>query len=97
MLDRFPDPSLGPFLLWDGGTLAIREYILFWTSQVGSDARIEQLEGRSLESCLSWLRSHGGCPNQDLFMLEYSKCENLRTNCLLRLRLSCIINFETMT
>ena len=45
-----------------------------WTFQVGSDARIDQLEGRSPESCLSWLRSHEGCPAHDLFMLEYSRC-----------------------
>ena len=43
-----------------------------WTSQVGSDARIDQLEGRSPESCLSRLRSHKGCPKHDLFTLEYS-------------------------
>ena len=35
-----------------------------------SDARIDQLEGHS---CLSWLRSHKGCPIHDLFTLEYSK------------------------
>ena len=28
-----------------------------------SDARIDQLEGRSPENCLSLLRSHEGCPN----------------------------------
>ena len=41
---------------------------------MGSDARIDQLEGRSPESYLSLLRSHKGCPKHDLFMLEYSKC-----------------------
>ena len=45
-----------------------------WTFSVGSDARIDQLEGRSPESCLPWLRSHKGCPKHDLFMLEYCKC-----------------------
>ena len=45
-----------------------------WTSLVGSDARIDQLEGGSHESCLSWLRSHKGCPKHDIFPLEYSKC-----------------------
>ena len=29
---------------------------------MGSDARIDQLEGRSPESCPSWLRSHKGYP-----------------------------------
>ena len=41
---------------------------------MGSDARIDQLEGRSpeAESCLSWLGSHKDrCPKHDLFMLEY--------------------------
>ena len=38
---------------------------------MGSDARIDQLEGRSPESCLSWVRSHEGCPKHDLFTLEY--------------------------
>ena len=42
-----------------------------------SDARIDQLEGRSPESCLSWLRSHEGCPKHDLFQLEYSRCARL--------------------
>ena len=32
------------------------------------------IEGRSPESCLSWLRSHEGCPKNDLFTIEYSKC-----------------------
>ena len=32
---------------------------------MGSDARIDQLEGCSPESCLSWLRSHK--ITQDLF------------------------------
>ena len=43
---------------------------------MGSDARIDQLEGHSPESYLylSLLRSHMGCPKHDLFMLEYSKC-----------------------
>ena len=43
---------------------------------MGSDARIDQLEGRS---CLSesWLRSHKGCPKHDLFTLEYSECAKL--------------------
>ena len=50
-----------------------REYILVWTSQVVSDARIDQLEGRSPESCLSWLRSNEGCPKHDLFLLEHSR------------------------
>ena len=42
-----------------------------------SDARIDQLEGRNPERCLSWLRSHEGCPKHDLFTLEYSKCARL--------------------
>ena len=41
------------------------------TSRVGSDARIDQLGGCSPESCLSWPRSHKGCPKHDLFLLEY--------------------------
>ena len=44
---------------------------------MGFDAKIDQLEGRSLESCLSWLRSHKGCAKHDLFTLEYSKCAKL--------------------
>ena len=48
-----------------------------WTSQVGSDARIDQREGRSPESGLSWLRLHEGCPKHDLFTLEYSTCARL--------------------
>ena len=39
---------------------------------MGSDARIDQLEGRCPESCLSSPRSHEGCPKHDLFTLEYS-------------------------
>ena len=39
---------------------------------MGSDARIDQLEGHSPESCLFWLKSHKGCSKHDLFMLEYS-------------------------
>ena len=35
---------------------------------MGSDAKIDQLEGCSRESCLSWLRSHEGCPKHDLFV-----------------------------
>ena len=42
-----------------------------WTSRVGSDARIDQLEGRSPKSCLSWLRTQEGCPKHDLFPLAY--------------------------
>ena len=41
---------------------------------MGSGARVDQLEGRSHESCLSRLISHKGCPKHDLFMSEYSKC-----------------------
>ena len=37
-----------------------------WTSQVGSDARIDQLEGHSPESLLSRFTSHEGCPKHDL-------------------------------
>ena len=48
-----------------------------WTSQVGSDARKDQLEGHGPESHLSWLRSHEGCPKHDLFLLEYSKSARL--------------------
>ena len=44
---------------------------------MGSDARIDQLEGSSPESFLSWLRSHEGCPKHDLFPLEDSKCARL--------------------
>ena len=44
---------------------------------MGSDARIDQLEGRSPESCLSWLKSHKGGPKHDLFMLGYSQCSKL--------------------
>ena len=56
---------------------------------MGSDVRIDQLKGCSPESCLSWLRSHKGCPKHDLFMLEYSKCAKLSIDCLSMLRLSC--------
>ena len=68
-----------------------REVLLLWISRVGSDARINQLEVSSPESCLSWLRSHKGCPQHDLFTLEYSKCENCEfiVYCLLMLTLSC--------
>ena len=38
---------------------------------MGSDARIDQLEGRSPESCLSWLRSHEGCPQTNVQEYEY--------------------------
>ena len=44
---------------------------------MGSDARIDQLEGRSPESFLSLLRLYKGCPKYDLFPLEYSKCAKL--------------------
>ena len=44
---------------------------------MGSDARIDQLEGRSPERCPYWLRSHKGCPKHDLFPLEYSRCARL--------------------
>ena len=57
--------------------LLFREKILLWTSRVGSDAWIDQLEGCSPESCLSWLRSHEGRPKHDVFTLEYSKCSKL--------------------
>ena len=57
--------------------IIFREWILVWTPQVGSDARIYQLEGRSLENCLSWLRSHKGCLKHDLFLLEYSRSASL--------------------
>ena len=42
---------------------------------MGSEARIDQLEVRSPESCLyPGIRSQE-CPHRhDLFMLEYSKC-----------------------
>ena len=56
---------------------SVREKILLWTYRVGSDARIDQLEGRSSESCLSLPRSHEGCPKHDIFTFEYSKCANL--------------------
>ena len=42
-----------------------------WMSKARFDARIDQLEGCSPESCLSWLRSHEGRPKHDLFPLEY--------------------------
>ena len=42
-----------------------------WTSRVGSDARIDQLEGRSPESCLSWLRSHEGCPKNGYITVSH--------------------------
>ena len=58
---------------------------------MGSDARIDQLEERSPASCLSWLRSHKGCPKHDLFTLEYSKCAKLFINYLSMLRLSKIL------
>ena len=35
------------------------------------------LKGHSPESCLSWLRSHEGCPKHDLFPVEYSRCARL--------------------
>ena len=46
-----------------------------WTSRVGSDARmrIDQLEGRSPESCLSWLRLH----KRDVQNMIYSCCSIL--------------------
>ena len=44
---------------------------------MGSDARINQLEQRSPESCLSGLRSYEGCPKYDLFTLEYIKSAEL--------------------
>ena len=58
-------------------TQTFREQILLWKSQVGSDARIDQLEGCSPESCLSWLRLHKGCPKHDQFTLEYNKSAKL--------------------
>ena len=49
-----------------------------WKSRVGSDARIDQLEGSSPQSGLYWLRSHEGCPKHDLFPLECaSRCARL--------------------
>ena len=45
---------------------------------MGSDARIDQPEGCSPESCLSWLRSHEGCPKHDLFhivLVDVQDCE----------------------
>ena len=39
---------------------------------MGSDARIDQLEGRNPESCVSWLRSHKGCQNVHVRILLYS-------------------------
>ena len=56
---------------------------------MGSDARIDQLEGRSPESYLSWLRSHEGCPKHDLFKLEYFRCAKLYIICVSMLRLYC--------
>ena len=53
---------------------------------MGSDDRIDQLEGSSPESYLSWLNSHEGCPKHDLFTLEYSICARLR----IQYRLVCI-------
>ena len=41
---------------------------------------IDQLKGLRLESCLSWLRSHEGRPNHDLFTLEYSRCAKIMNN-----------------
>ena len=57
-----------------------------WTSQVCSDASIDQLKGRSPESCLSWHPE--GCPKHDLFTLEYSKCARLLIISVLMLKLS---------
>ena len=56
---------------------------------MGSDARIDQLEGRSPESGLSWLRLHEGYPKHGLFMLEYSRCAILCIICVSMLRLYC--------
>ena len=45
-----------------------------------SVARMNQLEGCSPESCLSWLRSYEWCPKHDLFMLVYRNIVNVQ-NC----------------
>ena len=51
---------------------------------MGSEARIDQLEGHSPESCISWRISDEGFPKHDLFLLEYSiimcKLNNLFIN-----------------
>ena len=51
---------------------------------MGSDARIDQIEGRCPESCLSSPRSHEGCPKHDLFTLQYSRymCKIMKNLCI---------------
>ena len=63
-----------------------------WTSRVGYDARIDQLEGHGSESCLSWLRSHEGCPKHDLFPLEYSRSmRKIMNNLLINVKIILLI------
>ena len=48
---------------------------------MGYDARIDQLEGCSPESCLSWLRSHEGYLKHDLITLV-CMCKIMNNLCI---------------